>query len=111
MANQDKQANAAGVVTDWAARLNSAISAARSGGVEVVLSVYPPSGELETPKISAKLAPDYNRHDQEALSRRVRETSAEVNRVVRIAKRESLVVSLSVHAGLLKIPVDTSARA
>ncbi len=111
MSNQDKQANAAGVVTDWAARLNSAISAARAGGVEVVLSVYRPSGELENPKISSKLDPYYDRQDQEVLSRRVRETSADVNRVVRIAKHESLVVNLRLDAGLLKIPVDISARA
>ncbi len=111
MSNQDKQANAAGVVTDWAARLNSTINAARAEGLEVVLSVYPPSGELENPKISAKLAPSYDRQAQEALTRSVRETSAEVNRVVRIAKHESLVVSLSLDAGLLKIPVDISARA
>jgi len=111
MSNQDNQANAAGVVTDWAARLNSAISAARAGGLEVVSSVHLPSGELENPVISSKLDPDYNRHDQEALSRRVRETSAEVNRVVRIAKHESLVVSLRVATGLLEIPVDISARA
>ena len=110
MSNQDKQANAAGVVTAWAARLNSAVNAARAGGMEVGLAVYPPSGELENPVINAKLNPDYDRQDQEALSRRVRETSAEVNRVVRIAKHESLVVSLRVATGLLEIPVDISVR-
>ena len=70
MSNQDKQANAAGVVTDWAARLNSAINAARAGGVEVVLSVYPLSGELGNPVISWKLGPDYDRQDQEVRGRR-----------------------------------------